>query len=115
MRATPSIRSLRRAVTAAAAMLTCAAALVTVAPPAAAAVAPPWKFINSTGGSVTVSAGATSAVTATCPGGYIPIGGGLSSYYTAGASFERVAEYRTASGIGYSVVVHNYEASDVDF
>src|SRR3954452_7910375 len=76
MRATPSIRSLRRAVTAAAAMLTCAAALVTVAPPAAASGAPPWRFINSLGGSVTVGAGATSAVTASCPGGYIPIGGG---------------------------------------
>ncbi|HEU0130245.1 MAG TPA: Ig-like domain-containing protein [Mycobacteriales bacterium] len=81
--------------------------LLVLAPPAHAA-STPWRFSPRQSATFYINANSLAAGYATCPSGYIPIGGGIESVSDMG-SFERVAEYR--NGAQYVVIGHNYSAS----
>jgi hypothetical protein len=106
MRTVPT--AVRRLVAVVASLLTSTAAVTALQAPAAHAVTAPWQF-TQVSGSLSIAASGIDAVEATCPAGFMAIGGGLSNFTGGVGTFEIVNEYPVGSQI-WHVGVHNYDA-----
>lgn len=85
------------------------AAPVVVVAPAEGAVAPPWTFAQAQAGTGnTIPAGSVEATSATCPGGYVLVGGGWAANFPN--LLEVVAAYRE-SATTYTVLIRSYTSS----
>ena len=86
--------------------LALALAFLSVAPTPVGAAAP-WRF-TTRAETDSIGAGSIGPAVATCPEGFIPVGGGLSNVTGDGGAmdFEIVAAYR--NGNSFQVNVHNY-------
>jgi len=83
---------------------------VLVPAPTQAAQAVPWRFSIQGSLQSSFSSGQTKAVTATCPDGYVLVGGGFST--SEPSQLELVAQYRS-SATEWTVIAHAYAAMTV--
>ncbi|MDQ1698100.1 MAG: hypothetical protein QOJ03_3453 [Frankiaceae bacterium] len=97
------LQSRRRLVAAATTCALAAAVLVAVAGPAEAAVAAPWRWAKVTS-VLTVPARSNSSTDLVCPGGYVPVSGGMTA---PNSSLYRMLEYPNPGSNGYTFTIGN--------